>query len=631
MTKPCATPASGCRIHPLAAGIAALLGLSLAPAALATNRIVTSCLDDGGAGTLRNVITAPSTVSGDEIDLTQLTNCANSKITLATGGMHIPISQNNLTIKGPPNATLTIDGSQLDDSPYNYSNLLYHTGTGTLSVSHLTLTGGHEKHQKIDALGGCVYSKNNISLSYVTISACTDYSEYNTARGGAVYAGGNLVLNHSTIGLSSASGANARGGAVFAKGTLTLTNSTLSGNTAEGSASAYGGGAYAIGAVVAQLSHVDGNGATSAFGNASGGGIYAKGTLTLTQGSLNDNSLDAHSFARGGGAYAIGNIIAAYSQIMGNAAISTESNARGGGFDAKGNLTLQVATLSGNSVAGGAFAYSNGGGARTAGEFHSSYSTISENVAYGPSFGFGGGLTLSGLLNVVVASTISGNTSYGKFGGVDVFTGGAPQSYFILRNSTLSGNHASSDIGGLYTDSRTTAFYNSTIAFNTAAVDPGVKIAAVAAPVQVTLQSTLMSNNTFGLAENDLTTVANAFSVTFNGGNLATPANNFVRVTFATGLPTDTKDSYCPRLGPLRDNGGLTQTHALLSGSQAIGAGNNNSLFFFDQRGTAIVNGTLDYARVSGAPPQADIGAYEVQEGEIVFNAGFEGCPALPF
>jgi len=84
-------------------------------------------------------------------------------------------------------------------------------------------------------------------------------------------------------------------------------------------------------------------------------------------------------------------------------------------------------------------------------------------------------------------------------------------------------------------------------------------------------------------------------------------------------------------LGPLANNGGLTQTHALLSGSQAIGAGNNNSLFFFDQRGTAIVNGTLDYARVSGAPPQADIGAYEVQEGEIVFNAGFEGCPALPF
>jgi len=629
MTKHCATAASGCRIHPLAAGIAALLGLSLAPAALATNRIVTSCLDDGSAGTLRNVITAPSTVSGDEIDLTQLTNCANSKITLATGGMHIPISQNNLTIKGPPNATLTIDGSQLDDSPYNYSNLLYHTGTGTLSVSHLTLTGGHEKHQKIDALGGCVYSKANIDLAYVTISNCTDFSEYNTARGGAVYAGGNLALNHSAIGSSSASGVGARGGGVFAKGTLTLASSTLSGNSADSGGDAFGGGAYAVGSVLAQFSHVDGNDAASTFGNASGGGIFAKSTLTLTQGSLNDNSLDAHSYARGGGAYAIGNIVAAYSQITGNTVTSTESAARGGGFDAKGNLSLQVATLSGNSVAGSSIVYSSGGGARTRGEFHSSYSTISGNIAYG--LGFGGGLTLTGPLNVVVASTISGNTSHGGFGGIDVFTGGAPQSYFVLRNSTVSGNHASGGIGGLYTDTRTTAFYNSTIAFNTAAVDPGVKISASSAAVQVTLQSTLISNNTFGSSENDLTTVPGSFSVTFNGGNLATPANNFVRVTSATGLPTDTKDSYCPLLGPLRDNGGLTKTHALLSGSQAIDAGNNNSLFFFDQRGTAVVNGTLDYPRVSGALPKADIGAFEVQHDEIVFNAGFEGCPALPF
>ena len=628
MNKRLATPVSGCRFHPLAAGIAALLGLSLPPMALATNRLVTSCLDDAGAGTLRNVIAAPSTVSGDEIDLTQLTNCPNSKITLVTGGSHIPISQNNLTIKGPPGAALTIDGSQLDSSPYNYSNLLYHTGSGTLSVSHLTLTGGHEKHQKIAALGGCVYSKSNLSLAYVTISGCTNYSGYQTARGGAVYAGGNLTLNHSTIESSSASGAGARGGAVFAKGTLMLTSSTLSGNSAVGKSAAYGGGAYAIGAIVAQSSHVDGNDATSAFGNTVGGGIFAKGTLTLTQSSLDANSLDAHSDARGGGAYALGNITATYSQILDNAVVSSEGLARGGGFDAKGNLSLQVATLSGNSVSGSTFVYSSGGGARTAGAFQATYSTISDNVADG--LGFGGGLTLTGMLNVIVASTISGNVSNTAFGGIDVFTAGAPSSSFVLRNSTLSGNHAAGNVGGLYTDSRTTAFYNSTIAFNTAAADPGVKIAASSAAVNVTLQSTLISNNTFGPSESDLVTVPGGFSITFNGGNLATPANNLVRVTSAPGLPSDTKGGYCPLLGPLRDNGGLTKTHALSSTSPAIAAGNNNSLFFFDQRGTAVVNGTLDYVRISGTPLLSDIGAYEVQD-EIVFNAGFEGCPPMPF
>jgi hypothetical protein len=47
-------------------------------------------------------------------------------------------------------------------------------------------------------------------------------------------------------------------------------------------------------------------------------------------------------------------------------------------------------------------------------------------------------------------------------------------------------------------------------------------------------------------------------------------------------------------------------------------AGNNSDSLSFDQRG-------LGYSRSSGA--EADIGAYEVQQYEIVFNANFEGCP----
>jgi hypothetical protein len=90
----------------------------------------------------------------------------------------------------------------------------------------------------------------------------------------------------------------------------------------------------------------------------------------------------------------------------------------------------------------------------------------------------------------------------------------------------------------------------------------------------------------------------------------------------------------CPLLGPLRANGGLTRTHALLSGSPAIDQGsenplnpNTNSPYGFDQRGAGLANGSVDYPRVSGS--QADIGAYEVQVADVVFNAGFDGCPAL--
>jgi hypothetical protein len=60
-----------------------------------------------------------------------------------------------------------------------------------------------------------------------------------------------------------------------------------------------------------------------------------------------------------------------------------------------------------------------------------------------------------------------------------------------------------------------------------------------------------------------------------------------------------------PQLGPLDDNGGPTLTHALLSGSPAIDAGNNAYATDWDQRGPGyprIVNGIID------------IGAFEVQQ-----------------
>jgi hypothetical protein len=59
-----------------------------------------------------------------------------------------------------------------------------------------------------------------------------------------------------------------------------------------------------------------------------------------------------------------------------------------------------------------------------------------------------------------------------------------------------------------------------------------------------------------------------------------------------------------PLLGPLADNGGPTLTHALLSGSPAIDAGNNAYATDWDQRGEGfprIVNGIID------------IGAFEYQ------------------
>jgi hypothetical protein len=65
-----------------------------------------------------------------------------------------------------------------------------------------------------------------------------------------------------------------------------------------------------------------------------------------------------------------------------------------------------------------------------------------------------------------------------------------------------------------------------------------------------------------------------------------------------------------PLLGPLQDNGGPTQTMALLPGSPAIDAGNNAYATEWDQRGEGFprVVGILDPDN-----PVIDIGAFEVQ------------------
>jgi len=59
-----------------------------------------------------------------------------------------------------------------------------------------------------------------------------------------------------------------------------------------------------------------------------------------------------------------------------------------------------------------------------------------------------------------------------------------------------------------------------------------------------------------------------------------------------------------PMLGPLADNGGPTETRALLPGSSAADAGSNPANLFTDQRRTGL-------ARVFNG--QADIGAFELQ------------------
>jgi hypothetical protein len=310
----------------------------------------------------------------------------------------------------------------------------------------------------------------------------------------------------------------------------------------------------------------------------------------------------------------------------------------GGGGVFAGSLKMRFSTLSGNSAAGGV---ARGGGARVQGKFEAFYSTISDNGVGSQGYGGGGGLYGRGDVRLV-SSTISGNHSNGTGGGVYVNRFEPGLGNFYLISSTISGNSAGDGAGGLSVNSGYAGFRNSTIAFNTQSnfpppptPTPGVLLKSGNAGMFVVMQSTLLSNNAvygFGGPENDLAVFSvPGHPVLFNDSP-TNPGYSLIRASSYdhAKLPQDTIFDVCPLLGSLHDNGGLTRTHALQSGSPAINTGNNILQMAYDQRGSAITNGVMDYLRPSGGSDlYTDIGAYEVQLGDIVFDTGFEGCPPL--
>ncbi len=173
-----------------------------------------------------------------------------------------------------------------------------------------------------------------------------------------------------------------------------------------------------------------------------------------------------------------------------------------------------------------------------------------------------------------------------------------------MRNSTISGNHAKFVIGGIFSKGPL-ALYNSTIAFNSE--DQVLSGAGIYAQSTVKLVSTIVAKNTYTQNGADYDFFCKTPCVT----GTVTGNNNLIMVSNAAPPDTLTGD---PQLAPLGDNGGPTQTHALMIGSPAIDAGANPLGFTTDQRGTG-------FPRVVGT--QADIGAYEAPT-DVIFANGFE-------
>ncbi|MFC5488273.1 choice-of-anchor Q domain-containing protein [Dokdonella soli] len=350
-------------------------------------------------------------------------------------------------------------------------------------------------------------------------------------------------------------------------------------------------------------------------------GHSGKGTLRLTDLDITYGAQYSSAGSVGGGCIAsAGSVHLLRTTVSKCTAQSTVGRATGGGIAAAGNIAVEYSTISGNSAISSGKVHSYGGGVWAAGNFTARYSTISGNQSSGSAgYGLAGGVYARKNVDIF-ASTISGNRAEFEAGGMAVFSK-SPAAYSVyIHSSTISGNSAHTNaVGGVASDVPV-VLRNSTIAFNTAATNKsgpyflaaGLTVIPSYGSISADLRSSLLSSNTYGTNEAD-------FAAISGGGKTVTVsgANNMIGVA-TSGAPPGTILNQCPLLGSLRNNGGPTQTHALLSHSPAIDAGSSPAGLAFDQRGSP-------YARVDHGA--ADIGAYELQQNDIVFNNGFDGCP----
>jgi len=336
---------------------------------------------------------------------------------------------------------------------------------------------------------------------------------------------------------------------------------TISGLTITNGSDSDGGGAIIDWGENLTLDHVVVSNSTT---DGAGGGVSkqnASGTLHILSSTISGNSA-----ARGGGIYFYRNDAPA--DIQDSVISNNTASGSGGGiyfYSLAADLTIARTTISGNHAdccGGGIFLYDTDGGKLTI-----DHTTISGNTATSEA----GGIYLYGPDDpiTIVDSTISGNQAQ--------YAGGILAAYLnsglTLNFTTIAGNTATGDVGGVFLYQGGIALENSIIADNTSPLNNDV-----AGGGTFTLDYSLIED------PGGATLVQNAGAIVGQD----------------------------PSLGPLQNNGGPTQTQLPAAGSVVIDAGDPAYAPppADDQRG---------FARKSGT--NVDMGAVEVNGGAMQFSS----------
>ena len=271
----------------------------------------------------------------------------------------------------------------------------------------------------------------------------------------------------------------------------------------------------------------------------------------------------------------------------------------GGGLDVEGPVTAIVrnSTISDNvgSAEGGGIWVDHG----------ASLTLVNTVVTRNTGSNFGGGIW-SGSSITLVNSTVSGNQSNGEGGGI--YNGGT----LTLIASTVSGNEAHLG-GGIHNELGNVSLRSTTLTMNHAkgiVGGGGLRNVEGVAQIVNSIVAGNTSANIGGISANNCSSV--------NGGTFTSLGYNvFVAGCFGsatTDVIIAAAQVFTEVIEPdLKDNGGPTMTHALITRGRAVDAGYCPGETE-DQRGFTR---PVDHPTMPNALDGCDIGAYEAQGPQV--------------
>ena len=527
----------------------------------------------GGDWSQRDWETYPATLSGD-IGVSG-NNADNSYHVVKSNGVDASAILDGFTISlGYANGTSndTCGGMYNRNSSPTLSNVTF---SGNTAIYY---GGGMHNDNSSPILSNVTFSSN--SASYYGGGMSNTYSSSSTLS--------NVTFIANTAG-------NFGGGMYNNSSSPSLSNVTFSGNTA----SNHGGGMSNFGGS-ASLSNVTfiGNTATR-----SGGGMYNyNNSATLSNVTFIDNLA-----TNDGGGMFNSQSSSTLSDVTFIDNLAT--NDGGGMFNSQSSSTLSDITFSGNTA--GSF---GGGMYNLQGNPTLSNVTFSSNSATNDGGGMYNNSSSPRLTNV----TFSGNSAANDGGGMY-----NSQGDLSLTNVTFSGNSAANDGGGMYNLQGNPSLNNITFSGNNAEHFGGGMLSFQSSP---TLRNVTFSGNTatsyYGggmYNDNSSASLTNAILWGKTPDQIRGDSTTVTYSDVQGGYPGTGNINDDPLLGPLADNGGLTQTHAIAAGSPAIDAGDPDVCPNIDQRAfTRPIDGDENGTAI------CDMGAYEYGSYPAVFSLTVE-------